>query len=352
MKELELKVKGEYSEAGMKPWENLLITIKNDISFASHFNARTLDEAVHLLRAYEDNRARLIGGGTDVLRMVKSKYVPELPGVLVNIKTVSGLSFIKEENGVLKIGALTTLSEIGNSEVVKTRCGVLAETAGVVGSPQVRNMATIAGSLCQDVCCWYYRAENNYFHCLRKGGTFCPAIAGDNRWMFSIFGATAGCYATCQSDMVVTLTALGALLKTTHRVIPIEQFYIPTSPWNILEPDEIITEVQVPAGVIGRYLKFSIRKSIDHPLVSVACVAQGKEISLVVGGVSLMPYIVNCVTDLLHGKLITRALAEQAGDIAIEAATPMSINSWKIEVMRTLVKRALLAIHTSEGIDN
>lgn len=314
---------------------------------STHFNARTLDEAGYLLRLHEG--ARIIGGGTQILRLLRLKYLTVLPGVLVNIKSIPSLAYIKEESGTLKIGALTRLSDIEASELVKAEYGILAETAGVVGSPQVRNMATIAGSICQDISCWYYRADNNYFHCRRKGGNGCPARTGDNRWMFSIFGTPKEyeCFAACQSDMSVTLSALNASVKTTKRVIPLERFYIATLPGNILDSDEMVVEVQVPAlteGVKAKYTKFSIRKSIDRPLISVAGIAGNKEVRLVIGGVSLTPYSVREVEEMLSGREIDNDLAEKAGEIAVRDALPMSMNAWKAEVTRTLVKRTVLAI--------
>jgi CO/xanthine dehydrogenase FAD-binding subunit len=143
------------------------------------------------------------------------------------------------------------------------------------------------------------------------------------------------------------LSALGASIKTTQRTIPIEQFYTPVFPGNILRPDEIITEVQLPAlpqGAKAKYSKFSIRKSLDHPLVSVARLACGKKVKVVIGGVFIVPYVAGNVADLLSGKEISEDLAKQAGEVAAQNATPMSMNAWKVQVMRTMVKRAILAL--------
>jgi len=336
-------------KAGVEHWEEVPDYISDDTGLSTHFDARTLDEASYLLRAHEAEGARIIGGGTEVLRTIRLKYLPVLPGVLVNIKSIPGLAYIKEEYGTLKIGALTCLSDIETSELIKDKYGILAETAGIVGSPQIRNMATIAGSICQDVSCWYYRADKNYYHCLRKGGKGCPAKQGDNRWMFSIF-ATPGeyeCYAACQSDMSITLSALNASVKTTKRIIPIERFYTSTLPGNILDSDETVVEVQVPAlstGTKAKYSKFSIRKSIDRPLISVAGVAGDEGIRLVIGGVFITPYYVKEVEEVLKGKSIDSDLAEKAGEIAVRDALPMSMNAWKVEVTKILVKRIILAI--------
>ena len=342
-----LKVRGEFYDAAKQPWDSLLEGVSEELILPSHFNAGAVDEAVHLLQTYSHKKTKVVGGCTDMIRTIRQKYLPLVPDVLVNIKTIPGLDFIKEENGVLRIGALTRLSDIETSELVQAGYDVLSKTAGVVGSPQIRNMATIAGSLCQDIRCWYYTAMNNYYPCWRKGGEECHAVAGDNRWMFGVFGSPEGCacHATCQSDMAVTLTALGASVKTTQRIIPLEQLFTLTLPGTVLNTDEIITEVQIPSlapGAKAIYEKYSIRKSIDHPLISVAGVASNGEIKIVVGGVHIKPYVVEKVTELLSGRQITEALAEEAGEVSMEDAIPMSMNAWKIEVAKVLVKRTVL----------
>jgi xanthine dehydrogenase YagS FAD-binding subunit len=350
MKQLmQLKVKGEFHEVNVEPWETPLYDIWDDIELTAHLNARTLDEGSYLLRTHEAERAKVISGGVDILRMMKQKYTPELPDVLVNIKTIPDLAYIKEDNETLKIGALSCLSDIETSELIRANYSILAEAASVVGSPQIRNMVTIAGTICQDVGCWYYRASKNYFPCLRKGDMNCPAKEGDNRWMFGIFGTPKGCecYATCQSDISIALSALSASVKTTQRTIPIDQFYTPIYPGSVLRPDEIIIEIQVPTlstGTKAKYSKFSIRKSWDHPLISVACLASDKQAKVVIGGVFITPYSVNEAEDIIKGEKIDEDLAEKVGEIIVRSVTPMSMNAWKIQVTRTLVKRTILAL--------
>jgi len=329
--------------------ESILGNIKDDGKLNSHFDVRGLDEASYLLRAHEKEGAKVISGGTDILRMMKWKYTSPLPHVLLNIKTIPDLTYIKEENGVLKLGALTCLSDIETSALIRANYGILAEAASVVGTPQVRNMATIAGSICQNPSCWYYRAAANYFPCLMKGGADCPAVNGDNRWMFSILGTPEafGCYATCQSDMAIVLSSLGASVKTTQRTIPMGQFYTLTAPRNVLTPDEIITEIQVPAlcaDARAKYTKFRIRESFDHPLISVAGVASGTEVKIVLGGVFGTPYHVTEAEDIVRGRKISKSSAEKAGEMAVQNARSMSMNEWKVEVTKVLVKRTLLAL--------
>ncbi len=332
-----LKVQGKYVEDDRSIWAAQLAHVGNVLDRAGHLEAVSPEEAVHLLRAYNHLNVRMIGGGTDLLRLLAHQYTPDLPDILINIKGITSLDYIEEANDILKIGALTRLSSLETSPLVKQRCAILAQTAACVASPQVRNMATIAGSICQDVSCWYYRTAGDYYHCLRKGGDICPALRGDNRWMFSIFGAAGGCYASCQSDMVVTLSLLNASIVTTERTIEAENFFIAGPPGHVLHGDEMITEIRVPLlppGMRARYSKYSIRKSIDRPLASVACMTGERRVKVVVGGVFATPYIIEAKDDSL----------EKAGDVAgraAEQARPMSMNAWKVEVMRALIARTL-----------
>ena len=144
MKQLkELKANRELQEVSLEQWEKLLENIRDGIGKTnrllpayegvSHFSAKTLDEASYLLKVHEERGAKVIGGGTDILRMVQQKYVPELPGVLIDIKTTPDLAYIKEEAGTLKIGALTCLSDIATAELIREKYSILADAASVVG---------------------------------------------------------------------------------------------------------------------------------------------------------------------------------------------------------------------------
>ena len=150
----------------------------------NHINAKTLEEAVAVLRKGDAN---VIAGGVDLLGTLKDNITPAYPKTVVNIKTIPGLDYIKEENGTLKIGAATRMADIGRSELVREKAAALAETASVAGTPNIREMATIGGNIAQLPRCWYFRKLENRFYCDRKGGNVCYAIQGDNRY-HSIFG--------------------------------------------------------------------------------------------------------------------------------------------------------------------
>jgi len=149
-----------------------------------HVTVNSLEEAALLL---DGQRARVIAGGTDLLGVLKDRVHPDFPGLLIDIKQSANGSHVTFEDGNVRIGALTTLSEVADHELVNARIPLLAQAARAVGSPQIRNMATVGGNICQEPRCWYYRAPDNAFHCFRKGGTKCAALLGDNRY-HSIFG--------------------------------------------------------------------------------------------------------------------------------------------------------------------
>lgn len=158
----------------------------------THHNARSIKEAVTLLTKYQ-GKAKISAGGTDLVGILKERCLPEYPEAVINIKAISGLDYIKEDEQGLKIGSLTKLSDIANSPAIKATYSLLSEAAESVATPQIRNMCTIGGNLAQHVRCWYYRYPDQLggsINCLRKGGKQCNALAGDNRY-HSIFGAAA-----------------------------------------------------------------------------------------------------------------------------------------------------------------
>jgi NADPH-dependent glutamate synthase beta subunit-like oxidoreductase len=163
-----------------------------------HINAASLDDAVSILRRYRD-KAWILAGGTDLVGAMRFEVLHDYPEVLVNLKTIPGLDYIREEDGGLKIGALTRLEDIAGSLTVRDRYAALAEAARRTASPHVRAMGTIGGNLCQLIRCWYFRKEDNRFNCIRKGGTMCHAVIGDNRY-HSIFGASRVALPPCSAN--------------------------------------------------------------------------------------------------------------------------------------------------------
>jgi xanthine dehydrogenase YagS FAD-binding subunit len=318
----------------------------------NHINARTVEEAATALRRYQ-SKASVIAGGTDLLGKMKDEILPQYPEALIDIKSIPGLDFIREEDGVLRIGALTTLEDIAESELIKSRYPALSQSARRAASPHLRAMGTIGGNLCQDIRCWYYRNPNNRFPCLRKGGGRCYAIEGENRY-HSIFGGSVegGCYAVHPSDTAPALIALNAEIITSKRKMKLYHFFqVDVARTTTLDLDEIATEIQVPipsAGSKSSFLKFAIRKSIDFPIANCAAMLDlsgGKITSarICLNAVYVKPYRAVRAEEMLRGKEITEEIAEAAGLAAIAEAKPMEQNAYVVQIAKTLVKRCILA---------
>jgi len=317
----------------------------------SYKNAKTISDAVSLMST---GNAEFLAGGTDILNLLKAEAYDKPPELLVNIKNIPGLDTISENPGGLEIGALTRISAIASSEVIKAKYPVLAKAAGSVASPAIREMGTIAGNLCQEVQCWYFRRSfltGNTFDCLRKGGHQCYAVTGDNRY-HAILGAER-CYAVCPSDIAVALTALNASIITSKRTVKIDDFFKVMG--NVLDDDEMVTGIFVPgqgSGTRQAYIKFALRPAIDFAIVSTAAVittTDGKVSGarIVIGAVAPQPYRAGGAEEILKGKAIDEPVAEEAAAAAVRDARPLSNNRYKVQIAKTLVKRAVLSCNSS-----
>jgi len=318
----------------------------------THFNAQSVKEACKLLAEY-DGRAVLNAGGTDLLGTLKGDNLLEYPEALINIKTISGLNKIVESKGTLRIGALAKLSALVISPLLNERYPVLAEAARTVATPQIRNVATLGGNLCQDVRCWYYRYPRHIggpILCARKGKGPCLAVKGDNRY-HALMGAKK-CFAVCPSDTAVALAALDGQIKITgpegERSIAVTEFYSPMG--NSLKKGEMVTGVEVPSVADHSkqtFLKFILRKPVDFAIVSVATVITAKdgvcmEARIALGAVAAGPVRATKAEKILVGRPVDDMAAADAAETALAGAKPLSMNAYKIEIAKTLVKRAIL----------
>jgi NADPH-dependent glutamate synthase beta subunit-like oxidoreductase len=178
----------------------------------NHINATSLQDA---MAALNSGNASVIAGGTDLLGALKDSIFPDYPSLLVNVKSIPGLDFVREEDGALVIGAAARLSDIAEHPSVKEKYTALAQAAGSVATPHLRSMGTIGGSITQLPRCWYFRKLGNRFHCRRKNGEECFAILGDSRY-HSIFGGirvgAAPCAQSCPAgtDIPAYLAAFRA----------------------------------------------------------------------------------------------------------------------------------------------
>jgi xanthine dehydrogenase YagS FAD-binding subunit len=318
----------------------------------THINAHTIEEAQLLLSKYK-GKAVLNAGGTDLLGVLKDEILPDYPKVVINIKTISNFDSITENDGRLTIGSLAKLADIANSRLIKERYPVLAEAAHSVATPQIRNAATIGGNLCQDVRCWYYRYPRHIggpIQCLRKGSGPCLAVRGDNRYHAIMEGKR--CFAVCPSDTAVALAALDACIHVAspegERRIAITEFFSPLG--KTLKPGEIVKKIEAPAfagPTSQRYLKFTLRKPVDFAIVSVASVVTVEngictDARIALGALAPGPVRARAAEELLKGKQINESVAAEAAQIAMAGAKPLSMNGYKIEIAKTLIKRTLL----------
>jgi len=311
-------------------------------------DAKTVDEAVSSLSEH-GTEAIAVAGGTDAIEQLVKRSAPAQPEYVVFLGNIGGLDYITEDSQGLKIGALAKLHDIAFSSVVQSSYPALAKAARVVASWQVRNMGTIAGNICQQVRCWYFRSSWNKFNCIRKGGGLCNATLGNNR-LHSIFGGADGCVAVNPSDTAPVLVALGAKIQTTNRTLDAEAFFDGFTN-TVLANDEIITEIQVPAPADGSkqvYEKISIRKAIDFALVSASIYvtpATGTitDAKVVLGSVAPTPIRATKAEEELVGNSLTETVAEAAAAAAVDGAVGLPYNRYKIAMLEGVVKRALLA---------
>jgi xanthine dehydrogenase YagS FAD-binding subunit len=319
----------------------------------NHVDVKTVDEAITLLKEHK-GKAKLIAGGTDLLGILKQRILPEYPETIINIKTIAELNYVRKDERGLKIGALTRLVDIINNPAIKKGYEILAKAAESIATPQIRNMGTIGGNLVQDVRCWYYRYPHQIggrILCLRKGGGTCLAVTGDNR--YHAIMKVQKCAAVCPSDMAVALSALNAAVKIEGpdgvRIIPVIQLYKPLK--HDLKNDEMVTEIQIPQppqDARQKYLKFSLRKPVDFAIVSVASLIASessiiRDARIALGAVSIMPIRVTAAEEAIKGKVLNEATAEMAAGLAVADAKPLSMNGYKVDITRSLVKRAVLS---------
>ena len=319
----------------------------------TYVNATSIEQVPSLLgRSWDD--AVVMAGGTDLLGEMKD--FAAVPRRVVNLKSIEGLDYIRQDDAALSIGALTTLTDVLNHDAVSNDYTVLNQAVSVIASPQIRNMATLAGNILQRPRCWYYRSED--FPCLKKGGARCYAVGGVNTY-HAIFGSGPS-YIVHPSDAAPALMALDATVKIHgprggNEVVLDEFFTLPEMNIrreNILRPNEIVTELTIPkpeANSKGMYLKVRERDSIDFALVSLAAqmtVVNGtcERASLVFGGVAPVPWRAIEAERYLRGRRITESRAESAAEAAVEDAKPMPHNGYKVEIAKNLVRQAVMAL--------
>ena len=319
-----------------------------------YFKVTSVADAVALLARYGEKSA-LLAGGSDLLGMMKDGITgPKLkaPSYLISMKGIKGLSDIKEQKGGVRIGATASITDIASSALLAGRYQLLTQAAGQVAVPQIRNMATLGGNLCQRPRCWYFRGKS-FPECLRKGGDYCYAPAGENQY-HAVLGA-GSCHMVYPSDLAPALMALNARVEIAgakgKRTVPIEQFYVYSDKnilrENILTSQEMVVAVDIPAPVNakGIYLKLKERQAFDFAVVSVAVnlsLTSGSitEARVVLGGVAPIPFRSVKAETALKGKQIKDAVAGASREV-MAGAQSLSGNGYKIPAAQGLLEKAL-----------
>lgn len=318
-----------------------------------YVRASSVAEAADLLGTQRDT-AKLLAGGTDLLGEMKD-YITS-PARLISLRAVPGLNKIEfDSKKGAKIGALVTLSELAAHKGIGSAYGVLVQAIGFTAMPQIRNMATIGGNLSQRPRCWYYRDEETL--CLKKGGTKCYAVEGENQYHAILGGGP--CYIVHPSDPAPALMALGASVVITNgkqeRTVPLAEFFVlpetNVKRENILAQNEIITHVLIPApepNTHSAYYKEREKDSYDWALSSCAAVvtrdSSGKvtKASIVLGGVAPIPWRAKAAEAALVGQVVSETSLAAVTKAAVEGAKPMTKNAYKVPLTEAVVKRALL----------
>lgn len=308
-----------------------------------YIRVSSLEEASELLRSCP-GKACVKAGGTDLIGALKRNIHPDYPELVIDILSVEGCSYILEEEGFVRIGALTTLKEVAANAMLREKYTVLAEAAERTASPNLRCMGTIGGNICQENRCWYYRAKDNFFPCKMKGGKMCYAPAGDNR-IHSVLGAVNGCFAVNPSDTAPAILALGGIIVTTDREIPAEDFWTAScTGCTILEKSELVKEIRFPAreGLKSAFLKHALRPTIDFPIINCAVVNDNGQYVVALNGVYPKPYRAFGTEEYISNRELTEENAEAAAEQAFGKIIKLSKNEHKLKIAKAYIKTLLL----------
>jgi xanthine dehydrogenase YagS FAD-binding subunit len=306
-------------------------------------------QAIAALSA-ERGRVLPLAGGMDLLALMKD-YIAQ-PDRLVSIKDLDR-TIAKGPGGGLRIGAAVTLSDLAAHADVRKMYPALADAAAEVGTPQIRNAGTLGGNLNQRPRCWYFRNEE--FNCLKKGGSRCFAVDGENQY-HAIFG-DGPCHIVHPSSLAVPAIALDARFRIAgpageREVAASEYYQMPDRNLfgeTVLAPNELLTHVTLPPPGTARNATYEVRfkQSHDWPLAfaSVVLAMNGQTVRsarVVMGAVAPVPWRSEPAERALAGKRVSDQVAIQAADAALASAKPMTGNAYKVQIARTAVKRAIM----------
>jgi len=318
------------------------------------FQPASTADALNLLDRYGAD-AWIFAGGLDSFDWLKDRI--KRPRYVVDLGGIAELKGIRERDGGLEIGAMTTLTDVVHNPIVRDRYAILTEAAEAAASPQIRNQGTVGGNVSQDTRCWYYRAG---WSCYRAGGNICYADTPESINREHAILEADRCVAVNPSDTAPALIVLGAsmVIRGTagERVIAAENYFVgpgtDITRMTALRPGELLTAIRLPgdwAGANFYWEKVRDRQVWDFALVSVASAmtlsgTTIQNIRLVVNGVAARPIRLVTVEQFVKGKPRNEATAAAAGDMAVQGAQPLRFNAYKVPLMRNLVKRAIRGV--------
>jgi xanthine dehydrogenase YagS FAD-binding subunit len=310
----------------------------------------TESEALEVLTKRKD--ASIKAGGTDLLTLMKHSI--KTPSAIINLANVKELSGIKSEGDTIWIGATTKLDQLADHPQLRSLATTVAEAASQTATPLIRGLATVGGNLCQRPRCWYFRHPD--YHCTKKGGDTCFAAEGENKY-HAIFDNVT-CNIIHPSNLAPALWALDATVHVTGpkgpSAISIADFWVlPEEDIKteiVLDPDQFVTGVSMKAlgdGSASWYMEVREKQSYDWALT--ACAArielsgnQVKDLRVVLGAVAPVPLRKEAAEAVLRGKTFSEELAWKAADAAIQGATPLRDNAYKVRLLRSTVAHTLM----------
>lgn len=312
---------------------------------------KTLKEAVGLL-GDKWGETEILAGGTDLVTALK-QHLTE-PRRVVSLRNISELKGIEVEKSGLRIGAMTTLGGLAEDRHVKEHFPCLITAARGVGSPQLMSVGTFGGDLCQRPRCWYFR---NGFGLFARHEGASLVRSGENRY-HAIFGNDGEVLFVSPSGLGPSLVALDAVITITGakgktRKIAAEKFFqtpkTETDRETALKPDEILTDIFIPTkGLRNATYEVRHRQGLDWPYVTATVAFQirtgtASDARVVLGHVAPVPWPSSSAGKALNGAKVDASTAARCGEAATQGAKPLSQNSYKIQLVKTAVKRAVLA---------
>jgi len=327
-------------------------TVREAVGIASTTVADTMTAALDAARQSE--AAVMKAGGIDLLDLLKEDLLA--PAKLVNLKDIPGLDAVVEEDDGVRIGPMATLAVLAAHPLLRRRFPALAEALAGSASPQIRNVATLGGNLLQRPRCWYFRSQA--YHCLRKGGGHCFAIGGENQY-HAIFN-NMPCAIVHPSTAATVLVALDATVELTNadgatRRLALEEFFVgperDLQRENDLRVREVLTAIRLPrppAGLRMAHLRQGEKASFDWPLADVAVALDitvdgaCQRAAIILGAAAPVPHRAKAAAAVLTGRRIDETIVAQAARAALDGATPLAKNAYKLPLFEALVRRAIL----------